>query len=48
MEGTTGRNVIWVTGQYLNFAQPGEVLDLDVTVAVSGHRTSQARRVPRR
>ncbi|MDO8362372.1 MAG: thioesterase family protein [Actinomycetota bacterium] len=45
MEGTTGRDVVWATAQYLSYAKPGEVLDIDVTVAVEGHQTSQARAV---
>ena len=32
MEGTTGRNVIWTTAQYLSYARPGEVMDIDVIV----------------
>lgn len=43
LEGTTGRSVVWATCQYLSYARPPEVLDLDVTVAVSGHQTTQAR-----
>lgn len=43
MERTTGRNVVWATGQYLSFAKVGEIMDLDVTVAVSGRYTAQAR-----
>lgn len=45
MEGTTGRPVIWATAQYLSFARPGTVMDVDVTVAVSGRNTTQARAV---
>src|SRR5438128_9535800 len=45
MEGTTGREVVWATSQYLSYATPGEVMDIDVTVAVSGHQISQARAV---
>lgn len=43
MEGTTGRPVVWATAQYLSFATVGSVLDVDVTVAVSGHQITQAR-----
>lgn len=43
MEGTTDRPVVWATAQYLSYARPPEVLDLDVTVAVAGHQTTQAR-----
>lgn len=45
LEGTTGRPVVWATCQYLSYARPPEVLDLDVTVAVAGHQTTQARAV---
>src|SRR5438309_6722946 len=45
LEGTTGRPVVWATAQYLSFARPGSILDIDVTVAVSGRQTTQARAV---
>lgn len=45
LERTTGRPVIWATAQYLSYAKPGSVLDIDVTVPVSGRSTSQARAV---
>ena len=45
METTTGRNLIWATAQYLSYARPGEVMDIDVTVSVSGHQMTQARAV---
>ncbi len=43
LEGTSGRDLVWATGQYLSYARPGEVLDIDVTIAVDGHQISQAR-----
>lgn len=43
LEQTTGRPLVWATAQYLSYATPGSVLDLDVTVAVSGHNSTQAR-----
>ena len=43
MERVTGRPVIWATGQYLSFAMAGEIMDVDVTIATSGHYTTQAR-----
>jgi acyl-CoA thioesterase len=45
MEGVSGRNCVWATGQYLSYARPGEVMDVDVTVAVQGHQITQARAV---
>ncbi len=45
MEGTSGRECIWATAQYLSYARPGEVLDIDVTLAVEGHQMTQARAV---
>jgi acyl-CoA thioesterase len=45
LEGTTGRPVVWATAQYLSYARPPEVMDIDVTIAVGGHQTSQARAV---
>jgi acyl-CoA thioesterase len=43
LEGTTGRPLVWATAQYLSFAAVGEVMDVDVTVAASGHQISQGR-----
>jgi len=43
LEGTTGRPVVWATAQYLSYATPPSVLDIDVTVAVSGHQITQGR-----
>ncbi len=45
MEGTSGRPLVWATAQYLSYAKPGEVLDIDVTLAVVGHQMTQARAV---
>jgi acyl-CoA thioesterase len=45
MEGTSGRATVWATAQYLSYAKPGEVLDIDVTLAVEGHQMTQARAV---
>ncbi len=43
LEQTSGRECVWATGQYLSYAQPGEVMDIDVTLAVAGHQITQAR-----
>lgn len=45
LERTTGRPLVWATAQYLSFAMVDDVVDLDVTVAVSGYATTQARLV---
>lgn len=45
LEGTSGRSCVWATAQYLSYATPGEVVDVDVTIAVEGHQTTQARAV---
>ncbi len=45
MERVCGRPLVWATAQYLSFATTGEIMDLDVTVAVSGRNTAQARAV---
>ena len=45
LEGTTERPIIWATAQYLSYARPGTTMDIDVTVAVEGRNTSQARAV---
>ena len=45
MEGTSGRQCVWATAQYLSYAKPGEVVDIDVTIAVNGHQITQARAV---
>lgn len=47
MEAVSGRPVVWATGQYLSYATVGSVLDLDVTLTVEGHNTTQARVVVR-
>ncbi|HEY3484185.1 MAG TPA: thioesterase family protein [Ilumatobacteraceae bacterium] len=47
LEGTSGRQCIWATGQYLSYANRDEILDIDVTIAVEGHQITQARAVGR-
>jgi len=43
MEGTTGRPVVWATAQYLSYAHPPSILDIDVTIGAKGHSVTQAR-----
>jgi len=45
LEGTTDRPVVWATAQYLSFAKVDSVVDFDVTLAVHGGKTTQARAV---
>ena len=47
MEQATGRPTVWAAAQYLSYAGVGSVLDLDVTLAVTGHQMTQARCVGR-
>jgi acyl-CoA thioesterase len=43
MEGTCRRPVVWATAQYLSYARPPAIVDLDVWVPADGRHTSQAR-----
>ena len=43
MESASDRPVVWATAQYLAYAKPPSVLDIDVTLAVTGHQVTQAR-----
>lgn len=43
MERTCDRPVIWATAQYLSYARPPSVVDLDVWVPAAGKYNSQAR-----
>ena len=45
LEGTSGRPVVWATAQYLSYANPPSIMDIDVTVAVNGRQITQARAV---
>jgi acyl-CoA thioesterase-2 len=45
LEGSTGRPVVWATAQYLSYARPPAMLDVDVTVAAAGRNITQARAV---
>jgi acyl-CoA thioesterase len=42
LERTTGRPLIWATAQYLGFARPGSVVDIDVWTPVQGKYNTQA------
>jgi acyl-CoA thioesterase-2 len=43
LERLTGRPLVWATAQYLAFARPPDVVDLEATEVTRGHRSSQAR-----
>lgn len=43
MEQSTGRPLIWATAQYLSYANPGSMLDIDVRTPVAGKNVTQAR-----
>ena len=45
LEGTAERPIVWATAQYLSFAKVDSVVDFDVTLAVHGSKTTQARAV---
>ncbi|GAC1537193.1 MAG: thioesterase family protein [Acidimicrobiales bacterium] len=47
MEIASGRPCVWASAQYLSYAPVGSVVDLDVTLAVTGHQMTQARCVGR-
>ena len=43
LEATSGRPVVWATAQYLSYAHPPSVLDVDVTLAAQGRSITQGR-----
>jgi hypothetical protein len=43
LERTSGRPLIWATSQYLSYARPPQIVDLDVHIPVNGKQTTQAR-----
>ena len=43
LEGTTGRPLVWATAHYLTHAGPRGWVDVNVSVEVAGHQTTQAR-----
>ena len=47
VEQQAGRPLVWATGQYLAYAHPPDVMDIDVTLAVEGGSVTQARAVGR-
>ncbi len=47
LEGATSRPLVWATAHYLTHVGPRGLLDVDVSVEVAGHQTTQARAVLR-
>ncbi|HEX4867099.1 MAG TPA: thioesterase family protein [Acidimicrobiales bacterium] len=45
LEGSAGRPLVWATAQYLSYANPPSIMDIDVTIAVAGRQVTQARAV---
>lgn len=45
LEQETGRPLVWATGQFLSYAHPPAVLDVEVTLAMEGRSVTQARAV---
>ena len=43
LETASGRPTVWATAQYLSFARPPAVLDIDVNLAVTGNQITQGR-----
>jgi acyl-CoA thioesterase II len=43
LEEAAGRPAVWATAQYLSYAPLGSTMRIEVTIAVAGHRTTQAR-----
>jgi len=43
LERVTGRPLVWATVQYLAFARPPDVVELEALEVTSGHHSSQAR-----
>ena len=43
LERVTGRRLVWATAQYLEYAWPPSVVELEVNEVVRGHSSSQAR-----
>jgi len=43
MERLTGRPLVWATAQFLEFARPPSIVDLEALEVVRGHKSSQVR-----
>lgn len=47
LEQATGRPTVWASAEYLSYARPPAVIDIEVVEAVRGHQVSQARAIAR-
>jgi acyl-CoA thioesterase len=47
LEVATGRPAVWASAQYLSYAPTGATVDIELMIAVAGHKTTQARAVAR-
>lgn len=47
LEEASGRPTVWASAQYLSFAPVGDTVEVEVVLAATGHRTTQARAVGR-
>jgi acyl-CoA thioesterase II len=47
LEHVTGRRTVWATAQFIEFARPPSVVDLEVNEVIRGHAISQARVIAR-
>ena len=45
MEQAAGRPCVWATAQYLSYARPPELVDVDVALVVAGNSVTQARAI---
>lgn len=45
LEQESGRPLVWATAQYLDYARPPSVVDIDVTLIVEGRNTTQGRAI---
>jgi acyl-CoA thioesterase II len=47
LERTIGRPLVWASAQYLSYARPPSIVEIDITEVVRGHHSSQARAAAR-
>ena len=47
LEAASGRNCIWTTGQFLTFAGPGDLIEIEVDLSVVGNQVTQGQAILR-